>query len=359
MKDNKQSELEIFKSLIHTLEPGMPFKSYRHFCKHFGITHTGGGTKKTIIAELTKYCEWKKKGNSIIIVSIKPDDLQPQEIDKKYLRSAFYPTCGYLLLVFLAEKCSNCEEKKYYCITKRRLMETMFICNSSYSEYSSELIDKISSRNPESSAFIKEAGTYLAKITDRTIDWLKERGLINYEEVYMVVIKDNKLHKNKPREATIEETNNINDYYKVIKDKYDLDKRTIRISPRKDEIDKEIKENLGYAHYTAIKFYLTDELENNADYLKRSANLTTNCGNEVNKLICDNIYNLVLKFIYKIREYENMTFEEFIEDFVKKGAPITNKNGKNAFTKTWNFNLDNNVVESTVEGLVESYIRIG
>lgn len=358
MKDNKQSELKIFKSLTHTLESGMTFKSYRHLCKYFGITDTGGRAKTAIIAELTKCCEWKKEGNSISIIKIKPDDLQPQEIDKKYLKSAFYPECSYLLLVFLADEYSNNAENIAYYTTKRRLMNIMFMCNSSYSEYSSDLIDKISSRNPESNAFIKEAGTYLSKITDRTIDWLKERGLINYEEVYMVAIKDNKLRKNKLREATIEETNNINTYYKVIKDKYDLDKRTIRISPRKNEIDKEIKNNLGYAHYTAIKFYLTDELENNADYLKRSANLTANCGNKVNKLMYDNIYNLVLKFIYKIRRYENMTFEEFIDDFVKKGAPITNKNGKNPFAKTWNFNLDDNVVESTIEGLVSSYIRI-
>ncbi|MGZ7049249.1 MAG: hypothetical protein ACXVHO_04510 [Methanobacterium sp.] len=349
---NSQIQLNKFKEEIHKLKQDMIFKSYKRLCEDFGIESTGGRCKKNIIAELNKYCEWEKEGQQITTVRIKNNYLEFQQIENKHMRSETYPTCSYLLLDFLAKKYSK-DKKDYEYKTKREIMKIISICNYKYSEYSNDLLDKISSRNPESEAFINQTATYLFKQINNILDWIKKRGLINYDEVYMIVIEDNK-----SREATIDETNNIDCCYEDIKYKYNLNKNGIRFSPRKIEIYAEIEEKLGYVHYTAIKFYLNDKLEHNANILKRDAGLTDNCDAEINLFICSKLNNLILRFISKIRKKENPTFEEFIDEFVKNGTPITNKKGKNPYFKKWNFNSDDAVVKATIKKLIETNIKI-
>ena len=349
---NSQIQLNNFKEIINTLKPGMIFKSYTRLCKDYGIETTGGRCKEKIIAELNKYCEWEREGQQITIVRIKTDYLELLQIEKKHMKSKTYPTCSYLLLNYLAKE-YNKDQKDHVYKTKREIMNIISMCNNKYSKYSNDLLDKISSRNPESEAFINKAGTYIFKQINKILEWINKRGLINYDEVYMIEIEDNK-----SREATIEETNNIDCCYKDIEYKYDLNKNGIRLSPRKKEIYNEIEERLGYVHYTAVKFYLNDKIENNASILKRDASLTDNCDAELNSFICSKINNLILRFIFNIRKKENPTIEEFIEDFVKRGAPITNKKGKTPYYKLWNFNSDDNFVKNTIGGLVSSYISV-
>lgn len=360
-KNKTQLYFNILISNIHKLQAGMSFKSYRRFCEFIGIEPTGGRTKKAIIAELKKHCEINEGPQSISIVSIKPkpDDLQLQTIDKKYLKSKIYPACTYLLLTHLIDKCLYVYEDSY-CNSKRYFMGIMFMCNSKYRYARTESIDITSTKSSECEAFFHIARTHLTKIVDRTLEWAKERGLLDYNVVYII-----RTFGNHQREATTDETIAIKEYWKVIEEKYGVTESKYKFSRHKTEIERDFKEHLGHMHFKGMKFYLTHELESNAEYLKRSAELAEDCGYEINKLIYNNIYNTVLKFIVKNREIEMslhkvtfVDFDEFIEDFVKNGAPI-GKDGKDKFHKTWGFHSDDAVIENAVAKLTDCFIKVG
>lgn len=340
--------VEKLRSLRNTLTSGRTFKSYKKLCEHFEIEPIGGRTKIAIMEEFSNHCEWEQVGNSICVITLKPyDPQQVPKIAKNNLISEIYPPCGYLLLNFLIDR-RNCNpDEKYYYSTKPNIMNVMFICNDNYSSISAtKSLEEISKMNCESRAFCRQTGTYLYNKVGEIIGWLKKMELLTYSEVYRVKFTGKML-----REATAEETNDINDYYAVIEDKYGLTKNKIILNWRKKEIRNEFKEILGYAHHTVIKFHLTDELVSNTDKLKRSAKLNDNCGYEVNSLICNKLYNVVLKFIHK--NIFRMSFEEFIEDFVLNGAPIKDK-----FNEQWRFSSDDDFIKQTIEELINNWIKI-
>ena len=349
--------VEKLRSLRNTLTSGRKFKSYKELCEHFEIEPIGGRTKIAIMEEFSNHCEWEQVGNSICVITLKPyDPQQVPKIAKNDLKSEIYPPCGYLLLNFLIEQRNCYPDEKYYYSTKRNIMSQMFICNDNYSSISAtKSLEEISKKNHESSAFCRKTETHLYQIVNRTTDWLKRMELVTYSEVYMVKFTGKML-----REATAEETININDYYDVIEDKYGLTKKEIKSSWRKKEIRNEFKEILGYAHHAVIKFHLTDELVSNTDKLKRSAKLNDNCGYEVNSLMCNKISEVVLKFIQKktfdIIPHEktfDISFEEFLEDFVLNGAPMKDK-----FKKQWRFSSDDDFIKRTIEELINNFIKI-
>ena len=340
--------VEKLRSLRNTLTSGRKFKSYKELCEHFEIEPIGGRTKIAIMEEFSNHCEWEQVGNSICIITLKPyDPEQVPKIAKNDLKSEFYPPCGYLLLNFLIDRRNCYPDEKYYCSTKPNIMNVMFICNDNYSSISAtKSLEEISKMNCESRAFCRQTGTYLYNKVGEIIGWLKKMELLTYSEVYRVKFTGKML-----REATAEETNDINDYYAVIEDKYGLTKNKIILNWRKKEIRNEFKEILGYAHHTVIKFHLTDELVSNANKLKRSTKLNDNCGYEVNSLICNKLYDVVLKFIHK--NIFRMSFEEFIEDFVLNGAPIKDK-----FNEQWRFSSDDDFIKQTIEELINNWIKI-
>ena len=343
--------VEKLRSLRNTLTSGRKFKSYKELCEHFEIEPIGGRTKIAIMEEFSNHCEWEQVGNSICVITLKPyDPQQVPKIAKNDLKSEIYPPCGYLLLNFLIEQRNCYPDEKYYYSTKPNIMNVMFICNDNYSSISAtKSLEEISKMNCESRAFCRQTGTYLKKNVDRTISWLKKMELVTYSEAYMVKFTGKML-----REATAEETNDINDYYDFVKYEYGFNKYGLmhcsNAQEIKDKFEEQQKKKI-YKHYTVIKFHLTDELVSNTDKLKRSAKLNDNCGYEVNSLICNKLYDVVLKFIHK--NIFRMSFEEFIEDFVLNGAPIKDK-----FNEQWRFSSDDDFIKQTIEELINNWIKI-
>jgi hypothetical protein len=351
--------VEKLRSLRNTLTSGRTFKSYRELCEYFEIKPTGGRTKTAIMEEFSNHCEWEQDGNSICVIELKPyDPEQVLKIAAKDLKSELYPPCGYILLNFLIEQ-GNCNpDKIYHYCTKRSIMNIMFICNDNYSSNSAtQSLEEISKKNDESRAFCREVKTNLDKKVYEIIRWLKKMELLTYSEAYMV-----KITGKKPREATVEETNDINDYYDFVKYEYGFNKYGLmhcsNAQEIKDKFEEQQKKKI-YKHYTVIKFHLTDELVSNANKLKRSAKLNDNCGYEVNSLMCAKLYETVLKFIHK--NIFSMSFEEFFEDFVLNGAPIKDKFGeliKYKFNEQWRFSSDDDFIKQTIEELVNKLIKI-
>lgn len=168
---------------------------------------------------------------------------------------------------------------------------------------------------------------------------------------------------NKSHEATVEETNFINNYYKFAKDNYNFNKFSLKscsndlLQKVKDEFEIQ-QGNPIYKHYNFIKFHLNNELVINTAKLKHDAKLNDNCGNEANSLICNKLYEVVLKFIHNNNIQKNicnMSFEEFLDDFELNGAPTPTKN---KFNENWNFNLDDDFIKRTIKELVIHFIKI-
>jgi hypothetical protein len=364
----EQSNSEKIRSLIHTVKPDTVFKSYRDLCKFFGINYTGGNAKDAVNAELSRCCTWKKKGRKIIITNVY-DSSQPK-IDERFLSSKYYPMCGYLLLVSLAERYNQDEYEKCCYLTKREIMGVISICNEYYSEaYSNaKSIEEKSNKDSESEYFIKVASSYLYKLSQRILSSLQRRNFLTFDEVTMV-----KYMSEEAREATDEEARLLNDYYSVILEKYSLKSiNAIWLRNDKKEIYKDIDERLGFKHYNAIKFNLTCDLASNAEHLQGVANLTDNCTAVVNSLVCNKLYSLVFDGIVSIRndepkqvdvaqlirEFKPELFEERIDkmiaEFTDKGVVITDKK----FVKRYGFNSDDDIVVNRIESLINELIRV-
>lgn len=125
----EQSNSEKISNLIHTVSKGKVFKSFRDLCKYFRIEPKCGNSKsigthskKAILTELSRHCTLEKleKSNKYIITEI--FDFPHPKIDEKFLNSKYYPSCGYQLLVTLAEKQNYDEDEddKVHHLTKKK-----------------------------------------------------------------------------------------------------------------------------------------------------------------------------------------------------------------------------------------------
>lgn len=366
----EQADDEQFLVLIRRLSPDTIFKSYKDLCQYFGVEPIGGNSKKTFRAELSRYCTYEKieKSNKYIITKVFDSPLP--KISERFLNSKYYPMCGYLLLVFLAERYSQDENERCCYLTKREIMGIISICNSYYSNaYSnSKSIEEELNKDRESIYFKEIAISYLYKQIKKILDALHSRKLLTFTEVIMVKSMSKEAH-----EATDEEARLRNEYYDVILKKYSLKSiSAIRLRNDKKEIYNDIDEHLGFKHFEAIKFNLSADLANNAEHLRSEANLPDNCGSVVNSLVGDYIYNLVLKGIVNIRSKEPRQVDinqlikeitpELIDEYINKMIAEVAEGGMiavtNKFVKRWSFDSDDDIVKSRIESLIKLLIRI-
>ena len=356
------SDSEKIRNLIHTVEAGTVFKSYRHLCNYFEIKPIGGNAKKAVIAELYRCCTLKDEGNKIIIIEI--FEFSQPKISERFLNSKYHSMCGYLLLVFLAERYSQDENEKCCYLTKREIMGIISICNGYYSNaYSnSKSIEEELNKDSESIYFKEIAISYLYKETQSILNALQSRKLLSFDKVIMV-----KHMREDAREATDEEVILYNEYYSVILEKYNLKSKTaIQLRNDKKEIFEDIDEHLGFKHYEAIKFNLNPDLASNAEYLGSVGNLTNDCGAIVNSLVCSHLYSLVFKGIVNARKdgpkpfnsFNAKSFEkeinEMIEEHLSKGTIVPPVKDD----RRWGFNSDDDIVNYRIESLIDTFIRI-
>jgi hypothetical protein len=370
---NEYSNSEKILNFFQEPNPRTKFKSYRDLCQCIGINITGGNEKITILDEINRYCICKKTDgkNEYIITDIL--DFPLPKKDKRFLGSKFYPICGYSLLEFLSEKyVSNGSDEQYYILTKREVMKIMHLCNSSFSNYYFNLNkdEEAPVKGNEFYYFIEKSSAYLYKLIDRILKSLEKKSLINFKEIYMVK------QYNTYREATDEESKKIDDYYVVILEEYKLkNKYSIQLSQHRNEILKKIRKYLGFNFHSAIKFELSENLEINAGYLFHQAKLTEKCSFEANTMVCDKIYHSVVGGFTKIRDKENINIanQQLKEKNMEESGEVLPENKTvlmklmdsklvgelNAkFIRKDNFDLDDGIVKSRIEELIEQLIRV-
>lgn len=374
---NKQVEVsEIIHNLIHTLNIGQYFKSYRGLCNYFGLKSTGGNSKKAVLGALSRYCNWQVKGNSYTVTSI--FDFKYPKIDQKFLNSKLYPSCAYLLLEYLALRNIKLGDDKPYYIKKGEIMKIIFLCNENYSETRTNQLQNELDKDDIFKCFHEQVSSYLYKATLRILNTMKSRGFIIFEEVYKVkkflpINEDFKNRISTENEATSEEVTMIEDGYNLILGKYSIkSKNAIRLSRYKEDIYNDLDEYLGFKHYKTIRFSLTAHLATSADYLFREASLTECCNSEVNSLVCNDIYNQLFKFVHKIREEQvkKAAIKEAKEIESRKGLEQLIKPIKKSFAPRgsfllipekysydWNFTDDDTVLGDKFEEFITQFIR--
>lgn len=369
-KAKGQSNSEKIGNLIHTVSPGTVFKSFKELYNYFELkpknentTNIGKHSRDAILAELSRHCIWEKKekSNSYIIIEIFA--LSQPKIYKKFLNSNFYPACGYLLLLFLADKYCY-EGYKVYYLTINKIMKIVYLCNDNYSK------TKLNSakQDSESIYFISEVRRYLYKVARGMLVSLRRNNFLDFVKCYILIDKNNN-----HRKATDEETTIIDEYYKVILNKYNIEKKqSIQFSRHKKQIDAEFEEHLGYRHYISNQLNLTADLASKAEHLRTVANLNDNCGAVVNSLVCSDLYSLVFEKVISKRNSQpkkpdlQLFIDEFnpelvdeyiaklIDKFIKEGVSIS----KDKYNYIYNFNSDDDIVKNRIESLIELFISI-
>lgn len=371
----EQVNSEKIRNLIHTVSDDTVFKSFKELYNYFGLKpknentiNIGSHSRKAILDELSRHCTWEKMEKSNKYIITKVFDFPLPKIDKKFLSSKFYPMCGYLLLVFLAEKQQQCyENDEVYRLTTNKIMKIVYLCSDDYSKTKLNL----AKQDNESIFFISEVRRYLSKVSRGMLVSLKSNKFFSFIKCYMLIDKHGK-----HREATDEETKIIDKYYEVILKEYNMNnKQAIQFSRHKKEIDSKFEEHLGYKHYNSNKFNLSADLASNAEHLRSVANLSDNCGSVVNSLVCSDIYNLVFEKIISIREDEVKQHEdktlaqqlfidefkpELVDEYIAKVIEEFSRTwvGIFKFVKKWSFDSDDAVVRYRIESLIKTFIKI-
>jgi len=193
---------------IYKLSEGMTFKNYKELCIFLGIKlMTSTNSKKAQFKELERYCTYTKQGQKITITEIflKPLDKidHRKDIDKEGNNSKYVEHVKVLLL----HKLSKAEGHKYT-ILKNRLFESLGMVNPQYLD--KELFIKYLLK--KDSRFTKfdinhlylRANDRLDRILFDSLNSLKRRFLLDYNELYMIVRINNE-GKEQHTEATDEE----------------------------------------------------------------------------------------------------------------------------------------------------------
>ena len=374
-EDIERTDLEKIRNLYKSLYVDQGFNSFKDLCRYFGIKPPASRNSiKAMETKFSRFFKWNNPKGSYKCIITEVLELELPSVDKNFLSSRYYASCGYLLLKFLATESTYSRNNGTCHITKRGLMRILSICNDNYSQVSNDFLEEAANRNTETKYFIEHIGSHLYKETDRILSSLESRRFIDYDEVWM------RVKFNKAIEATVEEAKKIDAYYRILKKEDNLTRKSIRLKKNKNDIYKRLDEYLGFKHFKGLKFYLTANLASYAEYLKGIAQLNENSNIEVNSTMCLDAYNMAYNKIIAIREEEATErgeelakvqakaieqeeldrkfsiaeqLEMFLKDFEINGASLSEPK----FKKYYNFNSDDDIVKNILSELIEEFIR--
>jgi len=175
---------------IDKLSVGLIIKNYKELCTLLDIkVMTSTNSKKAQFKELERYCIYTKQGQKITIVEIFQTPLDKEDLRQEGNNTKYVEHVKELLLHKLSET-----EGYKYTLTKDRLLNLLGMVNPSYLEKGKfkKMIEKKDERikNFDINHFYLRANDKLTKILFSSLNSLKNRFLINYREIDIVVRLD-------------------------------------------------------------------------------------------------------------------------------------------------------------------------
>lgn len=196
-----------YENISNKLKPG-ELITYKEVCDRLNIPYyTSGNQKKSQIKELKRYIDFETVNRKWLIMEIYSSPLE-KEVRAVPKNSIYVKYVECILLGHLGKQPGN---ETY--ITKNKLWLLLGMINNNYNFYkdkyevleeSNELMTFFEVNN-----FYQRSNSYLSKIVDSSLNSLKRRYLIEWEEPYMISINDADGKSYQYYEASVDETEKI------------------------------------------------------------------------------------------------------------------------------------------------------
>lgn len=252
-------DTKLYNQIQKTLHPGDTIKNYKTLCALLSQEIKAGDSKKSQHKEWQRYFDYEKVGQKYIITEIYNQPL-PKE-DKRSLgnTSKYIQHIELILLNYLSK-----QQGYTTTLTLKKLFLLMGMINPNYIQENKEELKKQNDiiTNYQINHFYQRTYQKLRKILFDTLRNLKNRCLIDYEELTMINIIEpdiNEILHNNIRPATDEEKKNILAIKKIVLNEMNLDSITLVYLKFKhkefyNRVNELLKENYNINYiYTDIK----------------------------------------------------------------------------------------------------------
>jgi hypothetical protein len=310
-----QTQDQLYNLIQTNLQPGTTIKNYKTLCTLLSEDLKAGDSKKAQHKEWQRYFDYEKEGQRYIITEIYSQPL-PKE-DKRTLgnNSIYVQHIELILLNYLSK-----QEGFTATLTLKKLFLLMGMINPHYIEENKDIIKQQNDiiNDYQINHFYQRTYQKLRKILFDTLRNLKNRCLIDYEEIVMINIKEpdiNGILRTNIRPATDEEKKNILAIKKIVLKEMGLDSITLvhlkfkhrEFYNRVNELLKE-KYNINYI-YNDIKILFTKEhiIEAlaQAELNMQRITLNTKVINAVNEQAKHNLEKSQREYDQQVEEYLN------------------------------------------------------
>ena len=306
---------ELFNLIQINLTTGQTIKNYKTLCTLLNEQEQAGNSKKSQHKEWQRYFDYEKVGQKYIITEIYSNPLPKQ--DKRSLGNAsiYVPHIELILLNYLSK-----QQGFTATLTLKKLFLLMGMINLDYIEEDKETL-KLQNDNItdyQINHFYQRTYQKIRKILFDTLRNLKNRCLIDYEEVTMINIIEpdiNEVLHTNIRPATDEEKKNILTIKKIVLNEMGLDSITLvhlkfkhkEFYNRVNELLKE-EYNINYI-YTDIKILFNHEhiikALAQAELNMQKIMLNTKVINAVNEQAKYNLEKSQADYDQQVEEYMN------------------------------------------------------
>jgi len=226
LKGGNSLQDNLYQLVKNNLYVGLVIKNYKLLCHLLEQETKTSDSKKAQEKEWKRYFDWEKKGHKYIIIEVYNEPLEKN--DKRSLgnNSIYVQHIELLLLNYLTK-----QEGFKTTLTLKKLFLLMGMINQNYINEDKEKMKANSEyiTDYHINHFYQRTYQKLRKIIFDTLRNLKNRCLIDYEELIMINIKEiinNKVFIN-TRPATDEEKKNIMEIKKIILNEMGLESITL------------------------------------------------------------------------------------------------------------------------------------
>lgn len=254
------------------IKSGDVVKNYKELCSLIEEEIKDGNSKKLQLKEFERYFQYEKHGQKFLILDVYDTPLPKNDKRKEGNRKLYVTYIESILLTYLYRLDDN---TGYF--TKKQLWYMLGMINQLYGKVNiNDLQEEIDSRiTPwELSKFYQRCDYKLSSILFSALNSLKNRSLIDYEEQYVIVSKENRIADDEERKIILEaEKNTLNQMGLYSKSHVAL---CFRLNEFYKNTNKYLFENYEwqgvYKQYKIIfldKHYLQEALDENEVLLKK------------------------------------------------------------------------------------------
>ena len=246
---------------INKLTKGMTFKNYKELCIFLDMPIRNGKSKILQLEDLSRYCTFTKDKQKIIIIEIFAEPLPKIDLRSEGNNSKYVEHIQAQILHTLSKT-----EGHKYTITKNNLFESLGMVNHMYLDKSAalKLLPKKDSRFTKFNInhLYLRVNDRFTKILFDSLNSLKNRCLINYDDEVYIIVKIDEKGNEKHIRATVDEIALITSIkYNVLQDMKLNSVMQVMYKFKTDEfyrrVNKKLKEyDIDYA-YRQIELIFT------------------------------------------------------------------------------------------------------